>query len=157
MPRSDQRISYYNGSYTRIELQAAARGLDAGRQDRSVVLWAKRGKETCTLYEQKSPVSIQILSAYTAIGDAETQSPGMLRKPGDLPQVCPRPKTFLTGLPRATHGTDRAQTSGNVSPTVELCPPHPTFRTKVRARRDVTEGNKKITNIHIHMAPIFQK
>ena len=46
-------------------------------------------------------------------------------------------------LPRATHCTDRAQTSGNVSPTVELCPPHPTFGTKVRARRDVPEGKKK--------------
>ena len=55
---------------------------------------AKIGKSTCTLYEQKNPVYIQTLPAYTGIGDAETQSPGMLRKPGDLPQVCPRPKKF---------------------------------------------------------------
>ena len=27
-------------------------------------------------------------------GDAETPSPGMLRKPGDLPYPCPRPKKF---------------------------------------------------------------
>ena len=59
-------------------------------------------------------------------GDAETSTPGMLRKPGDLAQVCPSPKS-LKGLPRATH-TDRAQTSGNVIPTVELCLPHLTFR-----------------------------
>ena len=49
----------------------------------------------------------------------------------------------LKGLPRATHCTDRAQTSGNVTPTVELCPPHLTFRIKVRARRDVSEEKSK--------------
>ena len=117
----------------------------AGRQDRGVVLCAKRGNETCTLYEEKSPVCFQTLRTYAGIGDAETQSPGMLRKPVDLPYIifmCPRPKMFL-GLPRATHCTDRAKTSGNVSPTVELSPPHPTFRTKVRARRDVPKGKNK--------------
>ena len=51
-----------------------------------MVLCAKVGKCTCsTLYEQKNPVGIQILRAYMGIGDAETQTPGMLRKPGDLP------------------------------------------------------------------------
>ena len=73
-------------------------------------------------------------------GDRECRNP----IPGDVAEtrgfasMCPRPKKF-EGLPRATHCTDRAQTSGNMTPTVELCPPHPTFRTKVRARRDVHE------------------
>ena len=98
------------------------------------------GKCTCTLYEQKTPVLIRILRAYTGIGDAETQSPGMLRKPtrGFALRVA-RAQKGIKGLPRATHCTDRAQTSGNVTPTVELCPSPPTIGTKVRARRDVPE------------------
>ena len=56
-----------------------------GRIVASVVLCAKRRNETCTLYEQKKPVCIQILRTYAGIGDAETQSPGMFRKPVDLP------------------------------------------------------------------------
>ena len=63
---------------------------------------------------------------------------------------CAQGHKRLKGLPRAPHCTDCAQTSGNVSPTVELCRPHPTFRTKVRARRDVPE-EKKITIVHIHI------
>ena len=63
---------------------------------------------------------------------------------------CAQGQKSLKGLPRAAHSTDRAQTSSNVSPTVELCPPHPTFGTKVRARRDVPEGKTKITIIHIN-------
>ena len=43
---------------------------------------------------------------------------------------------------KVKHCTDRAQTSGNVTLTVKLCPPHPTFRTKVRARRDLSEENQ---------------
>ena len=46
-------------------------------------------------------------------------------------------QSSLKGLPRATHCTGRAHTSGNMTPTVELCPPPLTFRIKVRARRDV--------------------
>ena len=124
-----------------------------------MVLWAKIGKCTCTLYEQKNPVCIQNLTCVhgdrgcgnpipggipkpSPRADAETPFPGILQKPGDLPQVCPRPKSFK-GLPRATHCTDRTQTSGNVAPTVELCPPHPTFRIKVRARRGVPEKRRK--------------
>ena len=56
---------------------------------------------------------------------------------------CAQGQESLKGLPCATHGTNRAQTSGNVSPTVNLCPPHPTCGTKVRAQRDVPEGKKK--------------
>ena len=97
-------------------------------------------------------------------GDAETQSQGRCGNPipGEMRKHHPRgccgnpgiclihargPKS-LKGSPRATHFTDRAQTSGNVTPTAELCPPHPTFRTKVRARRDVSEKKKTIILIH---------
>ena len=52
------------------------------------------------------------------------------------------PKGKQVKKPRATHCTDGAQTSGNMTPTVESCPPHPTFRTKVRARRYVPEEKK---------------
>ena len=79
---------------------------------------------------------------------SETQSAGMLRKPGDLSSVCARPKS-LKGLPRATHCTYRAQTSGIVTSTVELCPPHPTFRKKVRTRRDMPEEEIKMTIVRI--------
>ena len=54
------------------------------------------------------------------------------------------------GLPRATHCTDHAQTSGNVTPTVESCPPHLTFRITVRARRGAPEKYIYITIIRIH-------
>ena len=58
----------------------------------------------------------------------------------------------LKGLPRATYCTDGDQTSGNVSPTVELCPPHLTFRIKVRARTYVSQKRKKKTTIiRIHI------
>ena len=70
------------------------------------MLCAKVGKCSCsTLYEQKNLVGIQILRAYTGIGDAETQTLGMLQKPRDLPQVCPRPKKFKRLATRYTlHG-----------------------------------------------------
>ena len=68
--------------------------------------------------------------------------------PGDVPETrvfalsVPKAKSSLKGSPRATHCTDSAQTFGNVTPTVELCPPHLTFPIKVRARRDVSEEQK---------------
>ena len=103
------------------------------------------------LREQKSRVCIQISRAYAGIRDAETQSPrGCCGNPG-ICLKCAQGQKSLKGLPRATHCTDRAQTSGNVSPRVESCPPHPTFGTKVRARRDVPEGKKNITLIDIHI------
>ena len=64
----------------------------------------------------------------------------------------PKDKKSLKGLPRATHCTDRAQSFGIVTLTVELCPPHLTFRTKVRARRDMPQENKKMTIIRIHIS-----
>ena len=136
----------------------------AGRQDRSVVLCAKIGKCTCTLYEQKNPVCIQILRAYTGIGDAETPSPGgcvnpiprgmrkpnprgdaetpspgMLRKLGDLPLGCPRPKKFKRLATRDTlHGSRpnlrQRDPNGRIVPT----PPNVSYKgvsTKRCARR----------------------
>ena len=108
------------------------------------MLCAKRGKCASTLYEQKIPAWIQILRAYID-GDRGCRNPtprGYCGNPG-ICFKCAQGQKSLKGLPRATHCTDLAQTSGNVSPTVELCPPHPTFRTKVRARRDAPEGKKK--------------
>ena len=42
----------------------------------------------------ENPVCIQLLRAYRRIRDVETQSPGMLRKPEDLPYPCPRPENI---------------------------------------------------------------
>ena len=54
----------------------------------------------------EKPVCIQFLRAYTEIGDAETQSPGMLQKPEYLPYPCPRPKKFKGLATRDTlHGS----------------------------------------------------
>ena len=76
----------------------------------------------------------------------------------------PKAKTVSKAcLPRATHCTDRARASGNVTPTVQLCPPSLTFRIKgltLRARRDVSEGKKKMTiirRIHILYHVVHQK
>ena len=86
-------------------------------------------------------------------GDRGCKNPN----PGDVAETrgfaisVPKAKKSLKGLTRATHCTDRAQTSGNVSPAVELCPPYHTFGTKVRARRDVPKRKKKITIIHVHI------
>ena len=100
--------------------------------------------------EQKSRVCIQILRAYAGIRDAETQSPrGCCGNPG-VCLKCAQGQKSLKGLPRATRCTDRAQTSSNVSPTVELCPPHPTFGTKVRTRRDAPEGKKNHNYTHTY-------
>ena len=70
---------------------------------------------------QKNAVCINILRAYTGIGDAKTQTPGMLRKPGDLPQVCPRPKKCKRLATRdALHGSRpnlrRREPDGRVVP-----------------------------------------
>ena len=58
MARSDLRISFYNSSHTRIQLQAAdARGLGrcwaAGRQDRSAVPSAPISTAVCFLQSSK--------------------------------------------------------------------------------------------------------
>ena len=97
------------------------------------------------------PVCIQILCAYTGTRDAETQTPRMLRKPRDLPQVCPRPKTFYRLATRDTlHGSRpnlrQSDPDGRIMPT----PPDVSDKgaTTIRCAR-----RKKITHaiIHIHI------
>ena len=83
---------------------------------------------------------------------------GCFGNPGIFLNCAPGQKC-LKGLPRATHSTYRGQNSGNVTPTVDLCPPHPPFRTKVRARRDVPKKKKMTTiirSIHLLQVPTTQ-
>ena len=113
------------------------------------VLCANRGNETCTLYEEKSLVCIQTLRTYAGIGDAETQSPGMLRKPGDLPYMCPRPKKFKRlATPDTLHGS--RPNLRQREPDGRIVPTPPDVRTKVRARRDVPKGKKK-SHLYIYI------
>ena len=80
--------------------------------------------------------------------------------PGDVaehPGIClvhAQGKKRLKGLPRATPCTDGAQTYGNVTPTVQLCPLHMTFRIKVRAKRGVPEPPPP-TIIRTHIYKIY--
>ena len=138
-------ISYYNSSHTPRELQAAAaRGLDC--------CWAARSKRgaLCKTREMRPRVpSTSIKTRFASKSYVRTQGWGM-QKPNPRGRCgnpgiclkCAQGQKSLKGLPRSTHCTDRAQTSSNLSPTVELCPPHPTFRIKVRARRDVPKEEK---------------
>ena len=121
----------------------------AGRQGRSAVLSAKIGKRTCTLLGAEKPVCIQIVCAYTGIGDVETQSQGMLRKPGDLPQVCPRPKTFKRLATRDTlHGSRpnlrQRDPKGRIVPTPSDVSDEGTS-TKRCAGRRIKNGNYTYT------------
>ena len=86
------------------------------------MLCATMRKRTCTIYEQKNPVCIKTLRAYTGIGDAEAPSPGMLRKPEDLPYPCPRPKKFKRLATRNTLHESRpnlrqCDPNGRIMPT----------------------------------------
>ena len=63
----------------------------------------------------RKKLPLQILRTCTGTGGVETPTPG----------IC------------LIHAQDQA--SGNVTPTIELCPPHLTVRIKVRARRGVPE------------------
>ena len=123
----------------------------AGRQDRGVVLCAKRGNETCTLYEEKSPVCFQTLRTYAGIGDAETQSPGMLRKPVDLPYMCPRPKKFKRlGTRDTLHGSRpnlrQREPNGRIVPT----PPDVSNKGASTKRCAQRKRKNHSTHIHIH-------
>ena len=67
----------------------------------SCASFAKKKKN----YARKK-LSLQILRAYTGIGDVETLTPWMLRKPGDLPYPCPRQNKFKRLATRDTlHGS----------------------------------------------------
>ena len=139
-------ISYYNSSHTRRDLQAtAARGPDC--------CWAAGSKRGALCKNREMRLRVPSTSRKTRFASKSyvrkrgsgMQKPnprGCCRNPG-ICLRCARGQKSLKGLPRATHCTDCAQTSGNVTPTVELCPPRPTFRTKVRARRDAPEEEKK--------------
>ena len=118
------------------------------------MLCATVGKCTCTIYEQKHPVCIKILRAYTGIGDAETPSAGMLRKPGDLPYPCLRQKS-LKSLPRATHCTDRAQTSGN-GPNGRIVPTPPNVSDKGASTKRCVRRKKKNDSYTYTYSMIFR-
>ena len=154
MPRSDEKISYYyNSSHTRIQLQAAAaRGLDccwvAGLAWCSV---QKEGKKRPRVpsTSRKTRCASKFYVRTRGYGMQEPNTGECCGNPG-ICLKCAQGQKSLKGLPRATHCSDRAQTSSNVSPTVELCPPHPTFGRKVRARRNACARRKKTTQIYIH-------
>ena len=122
-----------------------------------MVLCAKIGNCTCALHEVAKKAGLY--KSFTCVhGDrgCGNSIPGGMRKhhpwgrcgnPG-IPLVHAHGQKGLKGLPRATHCTDRAQTSGNVTPTVELCPPHLTFLINVRARRDVPEKKKCLVYVY---------
>ena len=106
-------------------------------------------------YEQKNPVCIQILRAYTGMGDAETQSPGVLRKPGDLPKVCPRPKKFKRLATRdILHGSRpnlrQRHPDGRIVPTLSDVSDK-SARTKTCARRKTKNNNYAYTYTYMYM------
>ena len=99
----------------------------------------------------ENPVCIQFLRGYTGIRDAETESPGMLRKPGDLPYPCPRPKKFKRLATRDTlHGSrPNLRQRDRVGRIVSTPPPNVSGKgasTKRCARR-----KEKMTTIRIHV------
>ena len=119
-----------------------------------MILCAEIGKCTCTLYVAVRAEKPGLHPNLTCVHRDRMQKPnlrGCCGNPG-ICLECAQGQKGLKGLPRATHCTNPAQTSRNATPTVELCPPHPTFPTKVRARRDVHEEQNKMTIIHIHIA-----
>ena len=108
-----------------------------------MVLCAKEGKKRVPSTRAENP---GLHPNFTCVrGDKGCRNPipaEMLRKPGDLPQVCPRPKKFKRVATRDTLHGSRPNLQQREPDTVELCPPHPTFETKVPTRRDAPEGEK---------------
>ena len=130
-----------------------------------MVLCPRVGKCTCsTLYEQNNPVGIQFLRAYTGVGLAETQTPGMLRKPGDLPYVCPRPKKFKRHATLDTlHGSRpnlrHRGLDGRIVPTPSgLSDKGASTKRHARRRKKMTNIREKLTNILVvyYMLPTTQ-
>ena len=66
----------------------------------------------------RKPGLHQVLTCVRGHRGCGNPIPGVVRKPGGLPYPCLRPES-LEGLPRATHCTGRAQTSGNVTAWVD--------------------------------------
>ena len=117
MPRSEKKISYYNSSHTRIQLQAAAaRGLDC--------CWAA-GLAWCSVQKEgkkrvpSTSVCIRVLRTYTGMGDAETQCCG---NPGICHLSVPKAKKVQKLATRDTlHGSrpnlQQHEPDGRIVPT----------------------------------------
>ena len=92
MPCSDQRISYYNSSHTRIELQAAARGLDccwAAGSDRGA-LCKNRERNVHPLQAEKPGFHPNLTCVH---GDRGCRNP----IPGDVTET----RGFALSVPKA--------------------------------------------------------
>ena len=148
-PAPIKAISYYSSSHTPRELQAAAaRGLDCFWEAGSKCGALCKNREMRRRVPSTSRKTRFASKPYMGIRYAETQTPGMLRKPRDSPYVCPRPKKFKRLAARDTLNGSRPNLRQR-EPDGRILPTLPTFGTKVRARRDVPEGKNKITIIHI--------
>ena len=123
------------------------------------MLCAKIGKCTCTLYEQKNPVCIQILRAYTGIGDAETQSPGMLRKPGICLKCAQGQKKITRLATRDTlHGSRpnlrHRDLDGRIVPTPSDVSDKSTSTKRYARRRKI---NDNYTYIFLHIPCVWNR
>ena len=146
-------INYHNSSHTRIELQAAAaRGLDccwAAGSERGA-LCKNREMYVYPLRAEKPGLHPNITCVH---GDRGRRNP----IPGDVAETrgfdssVPKAKKVLKAC-HATHCTDRDQTSGIVTSTVEFA--HPIRRFGQRCEHEEKCPNKKRmtivrTSIHI--------
>ena len=123
-PAPIKAISYYNSSHTPRKLQAAAaRGLDCCWAARSKCGALCKNREIRRRVPSTSRKTRFASNPYMGIGGAETQTPGMLRKPGNLPYyVCPRPKKFKRLAKRDTVNGSRPnhrqrESDGRIVPT----------------------------------------
>ena len=87
-----------------------------GKKQTEQYLWVWYARKGCSTIEKCIP--------HVRAHDA-----GCCGNPG-ICLVHAQGRTSSKGLPRATHCTDRAQTSGNTTPTIELCPPTPNVSDK---------------------------
>ena len=105
MPRSDQRISHYNSSHTRIELQAADRGLDC--------CWAA-GSERGALGKKRErnvyPLRAEKPSLYPNITCVREDRGCRNPIPGDIAET----RGFASSVPKAKKVFDRLATRGTL-------------------------------------------
>ena len=153
MPRFDQRSSYYNSSHTHAHRVVGCccwgAGLLLGGR---IVAWCPVQEEgNLRVPSSRKPGLNPIITCVHGDRGCGNPIPGDVVETWGFALSVPKAKKVLKGLPRATHCTGRAQTSGNVTAWVELCPPHLTIRVKVRARRGLPEEEKKLTIIRIRM------
>ena len=89
-------------------------------------------------------------------GDAETPSPGMTRKPGDLPQVCPRPKNIQRPATRDTlHGLRPNLRQRDPKDRNVPIPPNVSDK-GANTNRCVRKKKEKKTNMRVHIPGIVQ-